>query len=92
MTQWLAQSTTGRVVDPGVSQQQQPPSAAAPTSAPIWQMLMADNIKLMSRRPAQQQSEGGPDPDSGDDSDSDSDDEIDAQPPSGTVGFLNVHA
>jgi hypothetical protein len=40
----------------------------------------------------QLQSEGGPDPESEDDSDSNSHDEIDAQPPSGTVGILDVHA
>ena len=34
MTQWLAQSAIGRVVDPGVSQQQQPPSAAASHLSP----------------------------------------------------------
>jgi hypothetical protein len=39
-----------------------------------------------------QRSEGGRDPKSEDDSDSNSHDEIDAQPPSGTVGFLDVHA
>jgi hypothetical protein len=44
--QWLAQSATGRDVNVGVSQ---PPSPAAPTVAHIWQVLMVDNIKLMSR-------------------------------------------
>jgi hypothetical protein len=49
MTQWLALSATGRAVDPGVSQH---PSGAAPTAAPIWQMLMSDNVKVMSRNEA----------------------------------------
>jgi hypothetical protein len=49
MTQWLALSATGRAIDPGVSK---PPSAAAPTAAPIWQMLMSDNVKAISRNKA----------------------------------------
>jgi hypothetical protein len=49
MKQWLALGATGRVVDPGVSQ---PPSAVALTAAPIWQMPMADNVKVMSRNEA----------------------------------------
>jgi hypothetical protein len=49
MTQWLALIATGRVVDREVSQ---PPSAAAPTATPIWQMMLSDNVKVMSRNKA----------------------------------------
>jgi hypothetical protein len=45
MTQWLAHGAAGRAVDKAVSQ---PPSGATPTAAPIWQMMTADNIMLIS--------------------------------------------
>jgi hypothetical protein len=51
-----------------------------------------EDAKLDGDDRHQQQREGGPDADGDDYSDSDSDDEIDAKPPYGTVGILDVHA
>jgi hypothetical protein len=58
----------------------------------LLRLLLLEDAMLDGDDRHKQQSEGGPDTESEDDSDSDSDDEIDAQPPSGTVGFLDVHA
>jgi hypothetical protein len=58
----------------------------------LLRILLLEDAMLDGDDRHQQKSEGAPDSESDNDSDSDSNDEINAQPPSGTVGILNVHA
>jgi hypothetical protein len=58
----------------------------------LMRILLLEDAMLDGGDRHQQHNEGSPDPESEDDSDSDSDNEIDAQHPFGTVGFLDVHA